>query len=347
MRFYTESHQYYCGIDLHARNLYLCLINQEGQKMLHKRLPNCRERLLAAVEPYRSSMVVSVESTYNWYWLADLCTKEEIPFVLGHALYMKAILEGKSKNDRIDSEKIARMTAGKMLPQSYVYPQEMRKTRDLLRRRLYFVRQRAAAKGHIEIVNSQYNLPALNGAANYKNKRDGIIEHFPAGDLQCSIAADLATIEHFDRLIPDLEKHLVGRAKVHDHGSFELLQTINGVGRILALTFLYEIHNIVRFGKAQQFCSYARLTKAQKTSSGKTTGKGGRKIGNPYLKWAFSEATVGLIERHPAVKIYFEQRKNRLGKAAAYARLSHKLGRCIFHMLKTGDKFDVEKFLKF
>jgi transposase len=345
MRFYTESHQYYCGVDLHARNLYMCVVNAQGGKVLHRQLPNCPKRFVAALEPYRSSIVVSVESTYNWYWLADVCAREKIPFVLGHALYMRAIHEGKSKNDRIDSEKTARLTAGKMLPQAYVYPRQMRVTRDLLRRRLYYVRLRAAAKGHIEIVNSQYNLSSLNGAARCKSKHKEVLEHFPEGDLRCGVAADLATIEHFDRLIPELERHLVARAKVHDAASFEILQSIDGVGNILAMTLLYEIHHLARFPRVQQFCSYARLTKAEKTSAGKRVGKGGRKIGNPYLKWAFSEATVQLINRNPRVAEYFERRKNRLGKAAAYSLLAHKLGRCVYHMLRKQERFDVDKFL--
>jgi transposase len=347
MRFYTESHQYYCGVDLHARNMYLCVLDQAGKKVLHKQMPNCPQRFLAALAPYRPDVVVTVESTYNWYWLADLCAQNGVPFALGHALYMKAIHSGKSKNDRIDSEKTARLTAGKMLPQSYVYPRHMRATRDLLRRRLYYVRLRAAAKGHIEIVNSQYNLPPLDGAARYKSKRKGVLEHFPEGELRYSIAADLSTIEHFDRVIPELEKQLIQYAKVHDGASFKLLQSIDGVGNVLALTLLYEIHHLARFPRVQQFCSYARLTKAEKTSAGKRVGKGGRKIGNPYLKWAFSEATIQLINRNARVAEYFERRKNRLGKAAAYSHLAHKLGRCVYHVLKKQERFDVNKFLSF
>ena len=80
----------------------------------------------------------------SWYWLADLCAEEKIPFVLGHALYMKAIHGGKSGNDRIDSRKIAGLMRGGLLAQAYVYPRGMRSTRDLLRRRTRFVRQRAS-----------------------------------------------------------------------------------------------------------------------------------------------------------------------------------------------------------
>jgi transposase len=69
---------------------------------------------------------------FCWYWIADLCAKEGIKFVLGHALYMKAIHGGKAKNDRIDAKKIAVLLRGGMIPIAYVYPHEMRSTRDLL-----------------------------------------------------------------------------------------------------------------------------------------------------------------------------------------------------------------------
>jgi len=63
---------------------------------------------------------------FCWYWLADLCAREQIAFILGHALYMKAIHGGKAKNDKIDAGKIARLLRGGALPQAYVYPAGMR-----------------------------------------------------------------------------------------------------------------------------------------------------------------------------------------------------------------------------
>ena len=103
MRFYTKQHQHYCGIDLHARTLYLCILDAEGNVLLHKNLPCDRSRFLEAITPYREDLVVASECIFNWYWLADLCADEGISFVLGHALYMKAIHGAKAKNDRIDA----------------------------------------------------------------------------------------------------------------------------------------------------------------------------------------------------------------------------------------------------
>ena len=89
MRFYTKQHKFYCGIDLHARSMYLCILDQEGNTMLHKNYKASPEAFLRAIQPYQED--VAVECMYVWYWLGDLCTQEGIPFVLGHALYMKTI----------------------------------------------------------------------------------------------------------------------------------------------------------------------------------------------------------------------------------------------------------------
>jgi hypothetical protein len=131
MRFYTDQHPLYCRIDLHARSLYVCILSHEGEILLHRHMKAAPEPFLKAVAPSREGLVVAVECIFTWYWLADLCAEQGIPIVLGHALYIKAIHGGKAKNDKIDSEKIAMLLRGGMLPQAYVYPAEMRATRDL------------------------------------------------------------------------------------------------------------------------------------------------------------------------------------------------------------------------
>ena len=154
MRFYTQQHPHYCGIDLHARTMYLCILNQAGAIVLHRNMKADPDSFLKAIAPFRQDIVVGVECIFTWYWLADLCAGEKITFVLGHALYMKAIHGGKAKNDKIDAHKIAVLLRGGMLPMAYVYPAEMRATRDLLRRRCHLMRKRAELLAHIQNTNS-------------------------------------------------------------------------------------------------------------------------------------------------------------------------------------------------
>jgi hypothetical protein len=91
MRFYTNQHQFYCGIDLHARSMYVCIVSHEGEILLHRNMKAAPAPFLQAVAPYRDGLVVAVECIFTWYWLADLCAEHGIPFVLGHALYIRLV----------------------------------------------------------------------------------------------------------------------------------------------------------------------------------------------------------------------------------------------------------------
>ena len=124
-----------------------------------------------------------------------------------------------------------------------------------------------------------------------------MVEHFPDPSVQKSIAVDLALIDQYDALVIDLELTIVREAKRHNADAFHRLRSVPGIGKVLALTILYEIHDITRFDRVQEFASYARLVKCKKQSGGKTLGTSGAKMGNVHLKWAFSEAAV-LFLRH-------------------------------------------------
>lgn len=346
MRFYTEQHPYYCGIDLHTKNMYVCILDQAGKILVHKNLPTSPQTLLQILEPFQPDVAVTVECIFTWYWIADLCQEENIPFVLGHALYMKAIHGAKTKNDKIDSHKIAVLLRGGMIPMAYVYPSEMRSTRDLLRRRMHFMYKRSELLSHIQNTRSQYNLPEFNKCISRKRNRAGISEQFEDISVRKSIELNLTLIKQYDTLLNDVELYLTRHAKEHDPNNLYLLHTIPGVGKILALVLLYEIHDINRFERVQNFTSYSRLIKPQKKSAGKVTGSGNRKIGNAYLKWAFSEATLLLIREKQEIKEYHSNLKNKHGKARALAIISHKIGRAVYYMLKNKQAFDLQYFLK-
>jgi transposase len=345
MRFYNETHAHYCGIDLHAKTMYLCILDREGQVLLHKNVKSRPEDFLSAVAPYRDDLVVAVECMFTWYWLADLCRREGIEFVLGHALYMKAIHGAKAKNDKVDSFKIATLLRGGTLPKAYVYPPEMRATRDLLRRRLHLVRRRGNLLAHIQNTHHQYNRPVPAAKVAYQANRAGVAEAFTEPDVRKSMEVDFGLIAEYDQVIRDLELHLVRRAKEHDSQAFHRLRSVPGVGKILALTILYEIHDIARFPKVQNFLSYARLVKCEHSSAGKKLGSGGAKIGNVHLKWAFSEAAVFFLRKNPEGQQHLRRLAGRHGKAKALSILAAKLGRAIYLMLSKERVFEMERFL--
>ncbi len=134
------------------------------------------------------------------------------------------------------------------------------------------------------------------------------------------------------------------RAKQHAPQAFQRLRSIPGVGKVLALTILYEIHDVRRFDRVQEFASYARLVKCAKESGGKKLGTGGAKMGNVHLEWAFSEAAVLFVRHSAEGKKILARREKRFGQGKALSILAHKLGRAAYYMLARGTAFDAKRF---
>ena len=175
MNLYQTQHAFYCGIDLHAKEMYACILDQAGHKATASQLPRLDKATSSSNKsnPLATDIVVGCESTFNWYWLADACAQRNIPFVLGHALYLKAIHGGKVKNDRLDCEKLALLLRGGNFTTAYAYPKALRATRDLLRRRTRLTRLKAELLTHLQIVNHQQNLPPFEKKITYKSNRTG------------------------------------------------------------------------------------------------------------------------------------------------------------------------------
>ena len=345
MNFYNHQHQNYCGIDLHARSLYICILDSSGQILVHKPCSAKPQHLLNLISPYLDDLVIGVECMHCWYWVADFCEQQGITFILGHALYMRAIHGGKAKNDRIDSLKIAQLIRGGNFPLAYVYPREMRSTRDLLRRRTNLVRHGATLKAHVANTTSQYNLPP--NRVNLKNvsAREQMRHTFTDKSVQHMINLDMAVLECYHRELSQTEWYLEQQAKKHKPVYLNLLKTIPGIGRVLALTILYEIGDINRFDTVQQFASYSRLVKCKAESAGKSYGTQGNKIGNAHLKWAFSEAAALYLRGNKQAQRYLQRLQKRMHKAKALSALAHKIGRATYFMLKNKTVFDEKRFL--
>ena len=346
MRFYNQQHRFYAGVDLHARSMFTHVLDDRGRTVFERDLPAGPEAFLDGIAPYRDGLVVGCECMVAWYWLADLCEDESIPFVLGHALYMKAIHGGKTKNDKIDARKLAGLLRGGMFPMAYVYPRAKRQTRDLLRRRSFFVRQRAQLIAHIVNTNSQFNLPPLPKKLSYAgNRTPDLAERFADPSTQLSVTADLDLITAYDTQIADLERHLIKHAKVHDPVTFGLLRTVPGIGPILGLILLYEIDHIGRFPEPGNLLSYSRLVRCAHESAGKVKGAGGKKIGNAHLKWAFSEAACLMVRSCVPVKAWLARQEKKKGKKKALAVLEAKIARTVYHLWRKQVPFDAKRFL--
>jgi transposase len=323
----------------------LCVLNQAGEVLLHRHMKAAPEPFLKAIAPYREDLVVCVEGIFTWYWRADLCAREGLPFVLGHALSMQAIHGGKAKHDTIDSQTIAVRLRGGMLPHADVYPAVMRATRDLRRRRMPLRRQRAELVTHVPQTHRPYNVPEMGQKIAYQGNRDGIAERLPDPAVQQRIEVDLALMGYYDERLRDLEFSMVQTVKPPAANTLSWLQTVPGIGQSLSLVRLYEMHDIARCPRVQAFVSYGRLVQGAKASAGKRYATSGTKLGTAYLQWACAEAAVLCLRAHPNGQQYLARVEHKHGQGNALTVLAHKLARAVDSMLHRNTALEMAKLL--
>jgi len=346
MRYLTATAASYVGVDLHARTLFVCVLDQAGTVKLARNLPAKPQPFLQAVEPFTPDLLVGCECVHSWYWLADTCTEHNIPFALGHAFGIKAVHASKTKSDAHDAEVLARLLRGGNFPLAYAYPHQRRGLRDLLRTRLRLVRQRAELFGHIHTVRRQLNLQPVGSDVKYKSKRDAVAEDITDPHTKRGVEARLNLLGPLDTEIRRLERDIEVAALEHFPTELAVLQTIPGVGPIISMTILLEIDTVTRFQSRQQFCSYARLITPRQESGGRIVGVGNSKSGNAWLKWAFSEAAVLSAQKDDRLKKCLAKLQSEHGAGKGLSILAHKLGRVVYHLLRTKKVFDVERFVR-
>src|SRR5262245_52923089 len=224
--------RFYAGVDLHARALFLVILDRDGKIVFARNMPAAPEPVLRAVAPFRDGLLVACECMHCWYWLADTCRDEKIAFVLGHAWAMRAVHGCKTKCDRKDAEAIARLLKGGNFPPAYAYPKERRGLRDLLRSRLRLVRQRAELYGHVHTARRQANLPPVSSDVKYKSKRAGCTADIADPFVRRRVETYLTLLEPLDTAIRRLEKEIEDAAASHCPAELAALQSTPGVGKV-------------------------------------------------------------------------------------------------------------------
>jgi hypothetical protein len=236
---------------------------------------------------------------------------------------MPAIHGGKATTEKMDAHKIAVLRRGGRLPQADVSPAERRATRALLRRRRPLLRTRAALLAHRQQTHSPDPLPELHQKLAYQANRGGVAERFPAPAVPKSIAVDLTLIDASARRLTDLELALVQTAKAPAAQTFDRRRSRPGVGKILALVRLYDIHEIRRCPRGQACVSDGRLVQGAKASAGTRDGTSGKKMGHADRTGAVSAAAVLFWRNPPAGQKDLARRERTHGQGNAFTIVAH------------------------
>jgi len=298
-----------------------------------------------ALEPFKKELDgVIVESTYNWYWLVDGLQENGYAVHLANPSAVKQYEGLKYTDDQWDAFWLARMFRLGILPEGYIYPKGERDVRDLLRRRQLFVRQRTSHILSFQSMVTRHLGVKMSTKAIKRRTEESIVELFATPPLMFTAQKSIAVIRFLDATIKEIEKEVLSRIKLRKE--FDLLQTIPGIGKVLALTIMLEVGDIRRFPKVENYSSYCRCVNSQRISNGKKKGENNRKNGNKYLAWAYVEAANFAIRYCPDAQRFYQQKKAKRNGIVAIKALSNKIARASYYIMRDQVSFDKEKLFE-
>jgi len=333
----------FCGVDLHSNNAMYVITDQRDQQLLRQRLPNELPVVLKTLAPFRPRLkVVAVESTYNWYWLVDALLEKKYPVVLAHPSEMEQYNGIKEADDLTDAAFLACLARLEILPTGYIYPKEDRPVRDLLRRRMLVVQHRTGVILSLQNMAERQTGQKVGGRALRKLSAEERAELLGNHDCLTFVTAEqVELIELLSQKIRRFEQKVLEHAQVRP--AYACLQTLPGVGPILALTIMLETGDIGWFPTVGDYTSYCRCVRATHTSNGKKKAHHNGKNGNPYLAWAFVEAVHHALRTCPQAQSFYEKKRAKRNGALATKALAAQWSKAAYYMMKRQETFDLTR----
>ena len=329
----------YAGIDLHSSNNYIVVIDEEDKRLFQRRMPNEIAPILSALGPFKNSLeAVVVESTYNWYWLVDGLADEGYKMHLANPAANKQYEGLKHTDDNWDSYWLAHMKRLGILKEGYIYPKEERPIRDMLRRRTMFVEQRTSQILSFQSMFTRNLGGKISNNQVKKLKEEDAAKMFESRELSFLAERQIETVRYMTKTVKAIEKEVLSKVKLKEE--FKMLNTITGIGTILALTIMLEVGDIGRFATVGDYSSYCRCVGSKRESNGKKKGENNAKNGNKYLAWAYVEASNFAKRYCKKAQRFYQKKSAKSNKVLATKALSNKICRASYYVMRDRVQYD-------
>ena len=333
---------YYVGLDLHSNNTYVGLIDENENRLVSGRFPNDLCVILKVLKPYKENIKeIAVESTYNWYWLVDGLMENGYRVSLAHPAGFQPYKGLKHTDDKSDSFFLARLLKLEILPKGYIYPKEQRQLRDLMRKRILLSKQRTTHILSFQSLANRNKCLSFSSSEVKSLEATDIESMFEDELLTESAKSNINSIKFLESEIKRVEKILFKYVSLK--AQYNILLTVPGIGKYLALTIALETGDINRFSSAGDYASYCRAVESKRKSNLKIKGHNNSKNGNVYLAWAFGEAATFMKRFCPEAKEYQNKKGNSKHKIVCVKSLANKISKACYYMIRDNKPFDVNR----
>ena len=299
------------GMDLHRDFSKVAMMAKDGTVLETRNIRHDSHKEMAEFfHELEDGTDVVMEAGFNWPWVADMAEEAGLKPHLGHAIRCRALAKGMAKNDRKDAIFLGKLwlAGGDVFPESYLAPQEVRVMRAKFRTRSLLVKIRSQMRNSIHGILHKYGVNCEEATDLYGKKGRKIL----AGLALPAVAREemerkLAFLDDLGKHIESIERQL--QSELPEDKRAVLLQTMPGIGPIIAYGMLAEIGEIGRFPDRRALAAYAGVLPLDNESAGEDHGKRTNSRCNKALRWMALEAVRGSVRNSRRMRSLFERVK--------------------------------------
>ena len=336
----------YIGIDVHKKNLQVCVIDGVGNRMRDCRLENRPHSVSSYFEKIERPAGVALEATHNWGMLYDLLSDQGFDVHICHSKEAKMIGLASVKNDKVDAFKLATLLRVGLLPEAYVPDVESRELRSLVRGRASLIGQSTAIKNQIHAILRATWIDSPWSDTFGKSGRKFLANLDIGESYKLVIASKLSILDKIWEQVSVLNDEIVHRA--HLDARAMLIMTAPGFAEFRAVMLLSEIVDINRFARAENLVSYAGLNPREHSSGEKTRRGKISKEGSSWLRWIMVESAQHAIKEEGKIRDLYLRVSEKRGHNRGMVAAAREMLVSIFWMLKrmepyraSGKKLDI------
>jgi transposase len=326
----------YAAIDVHKQVLQAAVLDPVSGEVGDARFAATREGVREWAMPLRGRVgVVALEATSGWRWIWRELSVLGFEVQLAEPAQTRALRGRKrrAKNDRLDARWLVLLLAKELLPQSWIPPEEIQRLRDLTRLRQALRHDRTRWAQRLHAILAHEGWPCSRSRLLSRQGRRWLAALSLSPHVRAVVDAQLAMITASEEQICALERELRGLAR--SDRRLLALQTIYGVGPILACHLLAEIGEARRFRRAQQVVRLCGLDPVVHESA--DTRRRGKlsKQGSPQLRWALVQAAQHAARQssNSPDKHHYQALKQRIGGQRAAISTARKIAKRAYHVL--------------
>lgn len=328
---------YYVGLDVHQSRSSLHILNENGAAFKHFEIKGPWPELIKKVKELPRPLQVCYEASCGYGHLYDQLAPLAEKVAVAHPGHLRLIFRAKKKNDRVDSQKIAKLLYLDAVPQIHVPKAEVRAWRRLINFRRRLVTRRTAVKNEIQAflrdlgVKAPRCLWTVKGQAWLKE----LALPGAADQLRRDLLQDELQLAHGRIKAASKELNRIGLR----HAGVRLLMTIPGVGIRTAEAMVAYIDDIRRFGAVREVSSYFGVVPCQDQSADKNRLGHITCDGPAAARWLLGEAAWQGIRRSPTIRAFHQRvmRGDADRKKLALVATMNYLVRVMAAMLRTGE----------